>query len=129
LGYDPIEGISFKEIPGSFYGRDSFVASAEEDNGPPPSDYPPIHFEIGDLVFGTYGVEVFGLATGPWSIDFGVSDAAGPHVWNMVGSGVASAGSYQQFSFQHVPEPSILTLLSMAVFAFLAYAWKTRGHR
>jgi hypothetical protein len=130
LGYDPVTGISYNEIPGSFYGRSQKEAAAEGFNEAPISGYSSIDAEMGQLSAGQYAVQVYGLDSGAWSIDLGVSDPNNIFSFgtNILG-GVASAGSYELFTVTAtaVPEPSAFALLGVGAVSLLGCAWRRRS--
>ncbi len=125
LGYDPVHSVSYNEIPDSYYGRVGFVASTADSDNSQPEGYSPSEFQIGDLVPGKYSVQVFGLDSGPWSMDFGVADPSNTFSFDTASlSGTASAGSFDQFTvnLSAVPEPSSVALVGIGVIGVLAYA-------
>ena len=117
LGFDPISGIHYTDIPDSSYFRELMAATAEGDVENSTDDMP-LEFTIGSYVPGDYQFEVFGTGSGPWSINFGVSDpVAGYNPTQFSFSGIATDGSYAVRDFDvrglatSVPEASTWSLL------------------
>lgn len=117
LGFDPVRGIYYEEIPNSSYFRDLLPADAVDALLQQLLDQP-LEFTIGDYVPGQYRFEVFGIGDGPWLVNFGVNDPVfGFDPFQFEWSGTATNGSYQEFSASILgptlaPEPSIVMLFS-----------------
>jgi hypothetical protein len=125
LGNDPVHGLSYNEIPSSFYCREPAEAASEDFDEPSVTGYNPISAVIGQLIPGSYNVQVYGLDSGPWSMDFGVSDPNNALSFDKSSlNGIASAGSYEEFSMtiSAVPEPS--TLILSGIGAIGLFAWR-----
>lgn len=74
FGYDPVRRIHYSEIPHSVSYREQAAAPADDAPMPPESSVNlPNVFELGDIQDGPYTFEVYGVGTGPWAINFGVS--------------------------------------------------------
>jgi hypothetical protein len=122
VGYDPVLGVSYLEIPESDYWR---VGSIVSPDGTFVLDVDqPIDFQIGDVLDGAYTLEVFGLASGSWSINLGIDSVSGFNPRQFVFAGTVDMGSYQRFTFP-VPEPATLSLLAVGLGAI----WLKRRRR
>ena len=111
--FDAVSGLwtDYNDIPGSVYDRLSLVLDAEEDSDP--SVIPPLELQLGEVIAGTYSLQVFGIGAGAFSIDLGQSDFAGFDPNQYAFSGIASDGSCDTFTFELTPEPATLTLLAL----------------
>jgi probable HAF family extracellular repeat protein len=145
LGFDPILGEFYNEIPESYYGREAFVAPTEGESEIG-DDFAPLAFEVGDLIPGKYKFSIFGVGEGPWSIDLGFSNADRQFLQTNLLSGTATAGSYQELlidgsAFGIVPEPNTFVLAIAWISGVLAsgrkrsfgeestaYGGEQRGH-
>jgi hypothetical protein len=113
VGFNPVIGQEFQEIPSSLYERISFIITPDGELMPSEGAHGPIDFEIGSLVEGTYTLDVFGVGSGEWSFNLGVNDASGFNPKQVNFSGIASNGSISQYTFQ-IAKPS-LALKNIAV--------------
>lgn len=106
--YDQSSGtwVDYDEIPESFYER-LYLPFLDPNLISLPADSP-IEIQIGDPRNGSYSLEVFGLAEGPFSVSLGISSFAGfdPNQFHF--EGTASLGSSASFSFEvtDIPEPA-----------------------
>ena len=119
LGFDPVHGIHYNEIPDSSYFRELQAADAIDGDPPLTPVDQPLEFTIGDYISGEYQIDVFGTGDGHWSINFGVSDPVeGFDPFQFALSGTATNGSFQEFMVPvlgpetpvGVPEPSSVVL-------------------
>src|SRR5262249_55905207 len=100
VGRNPVLGVTYNEIPDSYYGRDQAVAADDGFDEPPLSNYSRVLADIEGLTSGQYSVQVYGLDSGPWSVDIGVTDPNNAFAFSRSSmSGTATAGSYSQFTF------------------------------
>ena len=98
LGFDPIAGALFNEIPDSAYFRD-LVPVGADDGISQPVEHLPLQFSIGEFLEGNYLFEIFGTGYGPWSLNFGVSSSElGFDPFQFRFSGTASLGSFESFT-------------------------------
>ncbi|GAO37861.1 hypothetical protein SCH01S_01_00240 [Sphingomonas changbaiensis NBRC 104936] len=113
LGYDPQSAMFYNDIPDSEYFREGVATDASDDSQPLLGRLGPISFFIGDFLPGEYTFQLFGIANGDWSLDFGVSDPLrGFNPFQFTKSGQAQAGFQATFTFNvpasgpaAVPEP------------------------
>jgi hypothetical protein len=77
LGYDPLAGRMYAEMPGSYYDT-AAVSSSVNDDGSFADDEPdpPKHIEVHGALAGTYTVDVAGTGTGTYRLDITGYDAA-----------------------------------------------------
>jgi hypothetical protein len=103
LGYDPTTGIRYDEIPNSSYGRED-VAAIEDDSSVvfPDTGYAALPYEIGSPVVGSYAVQVFGLATGTWSLDGGLGSDS---LFSLSGTAQLGSSEMDRFDVASIPEP------------------------
>jgi len=116
VGYDPVLGMPYLEIPESDYWR---VGSIVAPDGTLVLDADePIDFQIGEVLDGAYTLEVFGLGPGSWSINLGIDSVSGFDPRQLVFAGTVDMGSYQRLTF-YVPEPAALGLLFIGGLALM----------
>jgi hypothetical protein len=124
LGFNPTSQTFFLDIPDSSYFR-YLPASPVDEEAPLPASGPnPIIFSIGDLITGTYKLDVFGTGDGDWSINFGLSDFYGYDPSKFQFAGVTTDGSLENFNFDinanPAPLPSTFFLLGSAILCLAA---------
>lgn len=133
LGFDPINGIYYEEIPNSSYFRE--LSPIDPEAGLVALIDPILYFTIGEYIQGDYLFQVFGTGTGPWSITFGISDPNhGYDPLQYQYAGDATDGSYTEFRIalaepSSVAEPSTVMMTATGLLAFVVCSFITRRRK
>ena len=109
VGFDPTTETSYAEVPGSSYTDELPIltpddAYTDEEVAALEPTLPRL-LTIPEFESGAYQVEVFGTASGPFSINFTGLDGSGGAAATQLITGTASAGSEQTFTF--TPKPNV----------------------